>query len=191
MKLKQPVPWSILTLNIKINKTYIELINGSSLIKIGTVKMDSEWEILHAITFPNEANSKNTIIGRITRPKVGSAIMFDLRVFTQDRPTKMGMALHLPELKWVSKTLFDAKEGSLERPHRNISLSKIWFGTRFTVYKKKINLNNEITLDKNETNFLMNNLNEIITFMEQQAISLKIPVEFVAGERIMEKYPKN
>jgi len=153
--------------------------------------MATNWEVLNAFNLPSEdPSSKSRITARITTTTERACLMFDLRTYNGDKPTKIGVAVHLPELKWLFKTLNEREEGSLDRPHRIVSVSRTWFGTRFTVTKKKINTSSEITLYTAEMEVLKKQLPEIISYMEQKSLEFSIPIDFVAGERKVEVFPK-
>jgi len=153
--------------------------------------MTTNWEVLNAFNLPCEdLSSKSKVNLRITTTTNRSCLMFDLRTYNGDKPTKCGVAVHLPELKWLYKTITEREEGSLDRPHRIVSVSKMWFGTRLTVTKKRANTSSEITLYQLEMDVLMKQLPEIISYMEQKSLEFNIPIDFVAGERKVEVFPK-
>ena len=66
-----------------------------------STKSISDWDILHALPFP----SRDPLIERMTRRSNSPTLMFDLRNYNNLKPTKTGVAVHLPELKWIKKVL--------------------------------------------------------------------------------------
>ena len=153
-------------------------------------KSDMDWDILCAITIPSENSTSSSIIARVCKANTGKALMLDIRTFNGERPTKIGVAYHLPELKWVIKTLVAQKEGSLNRGFKEISVSKTWNKTRFTLLKRKpAFLTKEITLYNEEADYLVEKCKELVPLMEQKAVELNIPIDFIAGEKAIESYP--
>ena len=149
-----------------------------------------EWDILHSIAITTKTTSSFNTLARVCQANTGKALMLDIRTFNGERPTKTGVAYHLPELKWVMKTLVAQKEGSLNRGFKEIIISKTWNKTRFTVMKRKpAFLTKEITLYNEEVDLLVKKCKELIPLMEQKSIELNIPIDFIAGEKNIETYP--
>ena len=144
-----------------------------------------EWKVLNEHDFPTD-NNNSKIKARVT--SLNTALMLDLRNYYNDKPTKIGTAFHLPELKWIIKTLNASKEGSLHRAFREISVSKSWNRTKLAVYKKRAGITNEITLYSSELNYLLENSEGLLKYMEEKAIESNIPTDFIAGEKIREEF---
>lgn len=149
--------------------------------------MANNWETIWAIrlTEPQSAQH-NHVVARIVTIG-GTALMLDLREMMYNFPTKTGVAFHLPELKWINKLFSSAEEGWIQTPYRTLTVTKLFYGTRFTVEKK--NIRQEILLSEEAMTNLKTQLFGILSSMEERAKKYDMETEFNEINLINEKIP--